>query len=344
MGIVVRRIRRAIGWGGLCYLVAAVGCIIALLSHTLPVSNVEAWRLTVLPIVGLVLLGYRMRGYQKPQAVRSYQEVLTPLLASAEEFCLILRPFGHDGETFLRQYRLSKRNARRSDQYVYANILTMEQVIASSARQALQLDTYALVDQNRELAPPGPVYMRAPNESWQEAVLPLVQRAHSIILWLAPGQDLRASFHWEVEQIVRAGRQFRTIIVLPPPDQQADVYRQAVSQATILLAALESDTGKVADAAPSHVRHYQDMLGGNTLMAKFEPPAEAGSDAVLRRWYSTGRRKWWGGKMPLDVASYEKGLVLLITRTEGELAGMPFPARYPSRRPDDQDRAAAEHQ
>jgi hypothetical protein len=343
MGIVVRRIRRAIGWGGLCYVVLAVVCIVALLSHALPVSNVEAWRLILLPAAGLAVLGYRMRGYQKPQVTRSYQEVLTPLLASAEEFCLVLRPFGQDGETFLRKYRRSKRDIRHVDQFPYADILTMEQVIARSARQALRLDTYALVDQNRKLAPPGPVYVRAPDESWQEAVLALVQRAHSIILWLAPGQDLRASFHWEVEQIVQARRQFRTIIVLPPPDQQADAYQQAVNQATVLLAAMESDTGKLADADPVYVRHYQDMLADNTLMAKFEA-AEGGSGAVLRRWYATGRRKWWGGKMPLDVSAYEKGLVFLITRTEGELAGQPFTARYPSRQPGDQDRTAAERQ
>lgn len=344
MGIVVRRIRRAIGWGGVCYVILAVVCIVALLSHALPVSNVEAWRLVLLPIAGLAVLGYRMRGYQKPQATRSYQEVLTPLLASTEEFCLVLRPFGQDGETFLRKYRKSKRNIRHPGPFPYADILTMEQVIARSARKALRLDTYALVDQNRKLAPPGPVYVRAPDESWQEAVLALVQRAHSIILWLAPGQDLRASFHWEVEQIVQARRQFRTIIVLPPPDQQADAYRQAVNQATVLLAALESDTGKLADADQVCVRHYQDMLGDNTLMAKFEAAAAGGSGAVLRRWYTTGRRKWWGGKMPLDVSAYERGVAYLITCAEGELGDQSFSARYPSRQPDDQDRTAAERQ
>ena|SRR5690242_7747225 len=70
----------------------------------------------------------------------------------------------------------------RNNDSVYYSILTMEQVIARSARQALRLDTYALVDQNRELAPPGPIYLRASNESWQKAVLPLVQHSDSIIL------------------------------------------------------------------------------------------------------------------------------------------------------------------
>lgn len=165
MGIVARRIRRAIGWRGACYLVAGVVSIIALLSHTLPVSDTQAWVAIILPIGGLIVLGYRMRGYQKPQAVRPYQEVLTPLLASAMAFCLVLRPFGHDGETFLRGYRQSKRAMFRNNDSVYYSILTMEQVIARSARQALRLDTYALVDQNREVAPPGPIYLRASNEA-----------------------------------------------------------------------------------------------------------------------------------------------------------------------------------
>jgi hypothetical protein len=321
MGIVARRIRRAIGWRGACYLVAGVVSIIALLSHTLPVSDTQAWVAIILPIGGLIVLGYRMRGYQKPQAVRPYQEVLTPLLASAMAFCLVLRPFGHDGETFLHGYRQSKRAMFRNNDSVYYSILTMEQVIARSARQALRLDTYALVDQNRELAPPGPIYLRASNESWQKAVLPLVQHADSIILWLAPGQDLRASFHWEVEQIVQARQRFRTIIVMPPPDQDEDVYRQAIGQAAVLLAALESDTGQVAAVDPVRVRHYQDTLGDNTLMAKFETPVEGGSDATLKRWYSMGRRSW-RGKARLGAFVYEKGLVSLMPRAEEEPAAM----------------------
>jgi hypothetical protein len=62
---------------------------------------------------GLAVLGYRMRGYQKPQVTRSYQEVLTPLLASSEEFCPVLRPFGQDGETFLPKYQGQQRSLRR---------------------------------------------------------------------------------------------------------------------------------------------------------------------------------------------------------------------------------------
>lgn len=342
MGVVARRIRRAIGWRGVCYFVAAVCSIIALLFHAKSVSDPQVWVYIFLPIGGLVVLGYRMRGYQKPQAVRSYQEILTPLLASATAFCLVLRPFGHDGETFLRGYRQTKRALFRNNDSVFYSILTMEQVIARAARQALQLDTYALVDQNRKLAPPGPVYLRAPNESWQEAVLPLVQRADSIILWLAPGQDLRASFHWEVEQIVQAGQRFRTIIVLPPPDQDADMYRQAIGQATVLLAALESDTGKVANADPARICHYQDTIGDNTLMAAFEMPVEGGSNATLRRWYSTGRRRSWGRKVRLGAFNYEGGLESLMAPAEEKSAAMPSTAQYLSRQPDDQDRDAAE--
>jgi len=108
---------------------------------------------------------------------------------------------------------------------------------------------------------------------------------------------------------------------MPPPDQDADVYRQAIGQAAVLLAALESDTGQVAAVDPVRVRHYQDRLGDNTLMAKFEAPVEAGSDATLRRWYSTVRRSW-RGKARLGAFAYEKGLVSLMPRAEEEPAAM----------------------
>jgi hypothetical protein len=56
-------------------------------------------------------------------------------------------------------------------------------------------------------------------------------------------------------------------------------------------------------------------------MAKFVPAAEGGSGTVLRRWQLTGSwRHWWGGKISVDAAAYENGLVNLISRTEAESA------------------------
>lgn len=326
MGIVVRRIWRSVGWWGLAFSLFAI--IVAYSMIFAPTGNIEesGWRVIVLTVIALVILVYRMRGYQRPQATRSYEEILEPLLSSAEKFCLVLRPFGQDGENFLRLYKMTKKMRRRTSQLPYANILTLEQVIARSVHRALQQKTYALVDQSRKFAPPGPVYVRAPDQNWQAAVLPLIQQAHSVILWLPPGQDLRESFNWEVEQIVRCGLQRRTIIVLPPPDQQADAYRRAGEQAAILLATLETPSGKVAEADKLNILHYKDQLGDQTVMAKFEM-AEEGDRQLLVRWFvQYPSRKWRLRKPRVDASVYENGLVELLTGMEKEVTGPGFPA------------------
>jgi hypothetical protein len=103
--------------------------------------------------------------------------VIAPLVASARTFCLVLRPFGGDGEIVLphRMYGAS----------------TIEQVIARSARKVARLATYAVVDQTRRLGPPGPVFVRAAGDEWREALSTLIRRAHSIVLLLPPGQEIR---------------------------------------------------------------------------------------------------------------------------------------------------------
>lgn len=109
--------------------------------------------------------------------------------------------------------------------------------------------------------------------------------------------------------------------------QQAEAYRQAVEQATVLLAALESDTGRLADADPVAVRRYREQMGDRTLMAKFMPAAEGGSGAVVRRWQLKGSwRHWRGGKIPVDAAADDSGLVNLITRTKA-VSAVSDPAR-----------------
>jgi len=280
MRIVVRRVFRAVGWLGVLYLLLGAGAGLALLFHALPLSDAQAWRSVIVVVLGAAVLGSRMRGYRESQAVRSQEEVLPALLASGRQFCLVLRPFGQDGETFLRRFRRyrSLGRGRRADKFIFADIQTMEQVIAAGARQALRL----------------------------------VGRAYTIILWLAPGQDLRASFAWEVEQIVRAGRQLSTVIVLPPPDQQAAAYQQAAGQAAVLLAALDSPAGSVAAVDQDAAGRYRDQLGGNTVIARFQPPDGPGAGLVLRRWYATGGRKWWGGRLVLDAGAYEDGLARLM--------------------------------
>ena len=329
MGIIARRIWRSVGWWGLAYSALAALAAYSILFN--PTGNIDesGGRVIALTIAALVILAYRMRGYQRPRATKSYEEVLKPLLTSTEEFCLVLRPFGRDGEIFLRLYKMTKKMRRKTSQMPYANILTLEQLIARSVHRGLQQKTYALVDQNRKLAPPGPVYVRAPNENWQAAVLPLIQRAHSIILWLPPGQDVHESFNWEVEQIVLCGLQRRTIMVLPPPDQQIDSYRQAVAEAAVLLATMDTVSGKTTDADQLKIQHYRDKLGEKTLIMRLETAAD-GDGQVLMRWFvQDSRRRWRLGKSRVHASLYENGLADLLTSIEGDLAGQPFSVRYP---------------
>jgi hypothetical protein len=56
----------------------------------------------------------------------------------------------------------------------------------------------------------------AADDEWQEAVSTLIRRAHSIVLLLPPGQEIRDSFRWEIDQLTQRGLQSRVTIVLPP--------------------------------------------------------------------------------------------------------------------------------
>jgi hypothetical protein len=49
----------------------------------------------------LVPIGVRWGRYKRSASTRPCSEVIAPLVASAKEFCLVLRPFGGDGEIVL---------------------------------------------------------------------------------------------------------------------------------------------------------------------------------------------------------------------------------------------------
>jgi hypothetical protein len=233
----------------------------------------------------------------------------------------------------------------------------MEQVFAKAAQESVQQKMYTLVDQGRELAPPGLVYLRASNKDWEDPVRALMRRAFAVILWLPPGLEPGKSFNWEIEQIVEAGLQDRTIIVLPPPNKKM-AYQRAVKQAAILLAAMETTTGKTAQADPLRVQHYEGKLGDGTITMKFVK-AQDGDGLGLMRLSIPERRRltwqrlilnvllfwvmaWYGivyfwdrrknGRV--NVFAYEQRLASLLTIIRKELAGRPFSARYPGYEPD----------
>ena len=184
----------------------------------------------------LVPIGVRWGRYKRSASTRPCSEVIAPLVASAKEFCLVLRPFGGDGEIVLphRMFGAS----------------TVEQVIARSARKVAGLATYAVVDQKRRLAPPGPVFVSATDDEWQEAVSTLIRRAHSIVLLLPPGQEIRDSFRWEIDQLTQRGLQSRVTIVLPPDRLYRHDFPKRFHDACIVAAALEGFAGSIDDVDP----------------------------------------------------------------------------------------------
>ena len=250
--------------------------------------------------------------YKRSARTKPYQEVLDPLVRSDEEYCLILRPFGSDGEIVLP--------------HAGPGAATIEQVVARAARKTLRLRTYAIVDQDRRLAPPGPTYLRAPHDEWQIAALTLIRRAHSVVLILPPGQEIRSSFKWEISQLVEHGLQSRVIIVLPPDRLYPDDYPQALRQARVLVGALEGFTVEGADLHPPERTHVLKFCRSTA----FEDPQ-------LRFWdfrsfieeYQPKVMRWvkWG----LWIPFYRNALRDAFDSTERELSTLNFGARYPIR-------------
>jgi hypothetical protein len=356
MVIILKRAWNSVGvWGTLMALAALVE-IYQLIFR--PSPNGPGVSLITIPVflVSLVRFVSGMRGYQRLEATKSYDELDLSLRYSTEEFGLILRPFGADGETFLRQYETTRKGTKRlSSGLLFSENLTMEQVLAEAVRKAAQQKVYALVDQHRELAPPGPVYVRVPNADWQEAIRKLMKRAYAIFLWLPAGQEVRDGLSWEIEQIVQAGLQKRTIILMPPPNNKA-AHQRAVKDAALLLAAMETATGKMTEADPLRVQYYQGMLGDRATTMKFVAAEDGTGLRLVRRMVAEPKRLTWQRAVRnvllcwllpvyilvfsdlrrngrVNVLAYEQGLVKLLAAIRNELAGQPFSARYPNYQP-----------
>ncbi|MFJ8390668.1 hypothetical protein ACIQ9Q_40535 [Streptomyces sp. NPDC094438] len=304
-------------WHGLggCGVVILVSCV-AVLSYELlkPTQFGDHHQYFVMRslaeialIAVLVAVGWGR--YKRSSETKPYQEVLGPLVASEEEYCLILRPFGSDGEVVM-PHRLHGAS-------------TMEQVIARAARKSLGLKTYALVDQDRRLAPPGPIWMRSPHDQWQTAVRTLIRRAHSVVLVLPPGQGIRAALKWEVDQITQHNLQTRLTVVLPPVRHHKDDHRQAFLGACEILAALEGFAGSVDDGDLLRVHRLELTLHERTQVVKY-CRSKPEDHPELCFWYSKPQR---GHKR--SARFFQKALVTAFRTTEQELSGLGFSARYP---------------
>jgi hypothetical protein len=326
-----RKLRRGFGWRGLFFLVAVPVVFFSYLRLTADPEQYGPYADIMLgparmvrpaliaSLIVIIAIAVSWGRYKRSMRTKHYQEIVDPLVASREEYCLILRPFGSDGEIVIP--------------HSAPGASTIEQVIARAVRRSLRLKTYAIVDQDRRLAPPGPIYLRAPHDKWQHAAQTLIRRAHSIVLILSPGQDIRSSFKWEIEELTRHELQSRVVIVLPPDRLYSDDYPQAFQYACVVVDALQGFAGSVDDVDPLRVLDFKRKITGRTHLLKY-CRSSFFAESKLFTWdfdsfrESTPRAlKWvrWG----LWIKFYNRALAEAFGTTERELSKLGFAARYP---------------
>jgi hypothetical protein len=319
----LRRLAAALGvWGWLGVV------LFALMFWTIVVEDAELgvdsagaiMRVATLLVLGLVAAGMQWGTYSRSVETTPYSQVLKPLLESREEFCLLLRPFGSDGEVLVmyEPLRAKPQRWRFTPAGLVTPTLTLEQVVATAARSALGVRAYAMVDTDLTLAPPGPVYLRAPHAEWKIPAGELIRRAHTIAVLLPPQQSLRASMEWELQEIVRRQRQSRVVIVLPPLHRRRYDHARARTQAALLLAALEGAPGGL-DRVPSRlVDAHLAAIPERVLVIK------ATADGSIQPWVVEGG----GRRAKVGSRAYVDALSEAIKANEQEWAGLGFRARY----------------
>jgi hypothetical protein len=239
---ILTRIGRAVGWFRFVVIVVGLGFLVGLDLRYPEAAARSRW--TVPPAwifwlsCGAVCLVVAVSRYRRSAAAPWYADAGPQLVASQQEFCLVLRPFGSDGDLLLPDVRLRRLLT------MVLETKTAEQAVGDAVRAATGLPCYAVVDQSRLLSPPGLVFLRAKDGEWQEAVSALIRRAHSIVLILPPRTPLRAGFRWEIKQIAAADLQERVLLFLPPVRHRAkdpEYVGRARSLLTDLLTAGRDD-------------------------------------------------------------------------------------------------------
>lgn len=276
------------------------------------------------------------RNYQRSSRTLSHEDVLLPLMQSEREYCLVLRPFGQDGQVIIPQ---ADRNGRVGLRFInFTKNMTMEQLVAKAARNSLGIETYGIVDQSVSFAPPGVSFIRVSNGEWKTVAQELIRRAHTIVLILHPDQEIRQGFSWEIEQIVRFGIQSRVIIALPPCDDDVYGHQKTLVQACVILALLDG-SGQQAELNHFNLYEYQLLLSPTTLLARYRerggpdawqalPEDASGPEVERRGWRKETRKKKNKRKKVVGDVTYLPGLAEMFHEIERDMSELSFKARY----------------
>jgi hypothetical protein len=192
------------------------------------------WGSGILVALAVTLLVARHRR-PNPRNTTSVDEAIRDLKNTRKKYALLIRPFGRDGESAVTAggwpgipkmlpLFLAVVGLPGIPMMLMSPPRTLEQMAARAARNAADLQTYALVDQSQLRATAGPTWLRTPNEEWESAIEYLIERAHSIILILHPQHELRDGFASEIQMITRHDLQGRVVIVWPAEVTTSPLY------------------------------------------------------------------------------------------------------------------------
>jgi len=345
------RLRRTIGAGGIVLLVFALGLFL------LAICGGRIFERPWLPLlyailgIGTAITVTSWAVHALSAKTKPGEDIVPRLIGSRLQYCLLLGRYGAAGETVVK-------NGWGNRAFLLGwlrRTATLDQVVAYAAARHLGLTTYTVVEQGRVVAPPGPVHLRMPADGWLPAVAGLIRRAYAIVMVLSARPEIQDGMWWEIEQILEHDLITRLIIVLPPADQDRDVYREARYQLCKILAVLHDplvfndvDVDLRGNAHPEWLSKWIDYYDG-----KFLPGGERdrdrsggfrksvqlvyffrGDGAVRIQWHgidwerrvsltSAGRRK------PIVADTYIHGLAAAFEAVITELAKLPFEERYP---------------
>jgi hypothetical protein len=218
MGSLIKRLVFLFSQGPVAIFVT-MGVFILLIAMLLRVPSLLLLLLACLPLIYYIIVPLlSVRPKQLAAVADDYiQEILNN---TSKEFCLILRPFGVDGDTIIHRRGGNSWLSKLIDIFAPLKIpTTVEQVIVKVVKEFFNCETVALVDPGTRVISNSPRYLAAESGSWQLTVDLLLRRTLVAFLILHPQKQLTSSVKWEVDRVVSLGLVERFVIVLPPPDR-----------------------------------------------------------------------------------------------------------------------------
>jgi hypothetical protein len=127
-----------------------------------------------------------------------------------------------------------------------------------------------------------------------------------------------------VEEITQHSLQNRIIVVLPSPDDDVTMHREALQQACVLLAVMETFAGTMDEVDSLRVHQWEVNLHERTLVIALSKDSEA-HQPMVSPWH-TGPRV---GRTRVAAPTYRSCLNKSFNTVQDGFANTNFATRYP---------------